>query len=44
MTRHASILRREVYLAFYVEDHPMFQKYLMMGQSNGSFLGKKKNL
>jgi hypothetical protein len=25
MTRHASILRREVYLAFYVEDHPMFQ-------------------
>jgi hypothetical protein len=27
MTRHAYILRREAYLGFYVEDHPMFQKY-----------------
>jgi len=27
MRRRASILRREAYLAFYVEDRPMFQKY-----------------
>jgi hypothetical protein len=27
MTRHASILKREAYLAFYVEDREMFEKY-----------------
>jgi hypothetical protein len=43
MKMHASSLWREACLSFYVGECPVFQKKLVMGQSNGSFWKKEKH-